>query len=276
MGSEKATQATNRVAFDHPCAGTVCIFDHEKALVEEVCPDGSPRKRVAIVGFAPSSKDLAPYNDPSWSIWGLNQLYRHIPRADRWLEIHSNWDEHVVEGTDHRRWLAEAPIPIYMTQRVPGIPNSVRYPIEKVMEGNPDYFTSTIAFAMALAIHEKFEEIGIFGVDLIAGDEYFYQKACAEFWIGVAHAKGIKVTLPQQTALLKQSHRYGYQVEPASLIKLAELAARKKLLMDERHKLMINLAGLDGQLQETQMWGEIADLRTKGAEIAVPGSKKDS
>lgn len=263
MGSEQIKDATQHVDFAHPCAGKVTIFDHEKALVEEVCPDGSPRTKVAIVGFAASSKDLAPFNDPTWSIWGLNQLYRHIPRADRWFEIHANWNEHVVEGTDHQKWLAEAPIPIYMVDRIPGIPNSVRFPIERAMQGHLDYFTSTVAFMIALAIQEGFKEIGLWGIDLIVGDEYFYQKPCAEFWIGVAHGKNITVTLPHTTALCKQSHRYGYEKEPQSLITLSELARRKAGLLDERHKLMIQLANIDGAVQDCQMWGDLADLRMK-------------
>jgi hypothetical protein len=267
MGSEKLTEATNTVNFQHPCAGKVTIFDHEKAVVEEICPDGSPRTKVAIVGFAASSKDLAPYNDPTWSIWGINQLYRHVCRADRWFEIHHNWNEHVVEGTDHQKWLAEAPIPIYMVDRIPGIPNSVRFPIERAMQGHLDYFTSTVAYMVSLAIQEGFKEIGLWGIDLIVGDEYFYQKPCTEFWLGVAHGKNITVTLPPTTALLKQSHRYGYELEPKSLITLRELAKRKRGLEDERHKIMINLAGIDGALQESQMWGDLADLRMKGGTV---------
>jgi hypothetical protein len=269
MGSEQAKDATNAVNFNHPCAGRVTIFDHDKAVVEETCPDGSPRTKVAIVGFAQSSKDLAPYNDPTWSIWGLNQLYRHIPRADRWFEIHHNWNEHVVEGTDHQKWLAESPIPVYMTERIPGIPNSVKYPLDRVMNGHPDYFTSTVAFCLALAIQEGFKEIGLWGIDLIVGDEYFYQKACCEFWIGTAHGKGITVTLPKTTALCKQSHRYGYQSEPESLINLSELAKRRQGLLDERQKAIVNLANLDGALQDCQMWGELADLRSKGGTVNV-------
>lgn len=269
MGSEQIKDATNKVDFNHPCAGHIKILDHEKGVVESFCPDGTKRTKMAIVGFAASSKDLAPFNDPTWEIVGLNQLYRHIPRADRWFEIHTNWNEFVVEGTDHQKWLAEAPIPVYMIERVPGIPNSVRYPIERVMNGHPDYFTSSVAFVIALAIQEGFKEIGLWGIDLIVGDEYFYQKPCAEFWIGTAHGKGITVTLPHTTALCKQSHRYGYQVEPESLVKMGELAKRKKALLDERHKALIHVANLDGALQDCQMWGDLADLRMKGGTVNI-------
>lgn len=267
MGSEKDPSTDVVVDFNHPCAGHVKILDHQNGIVESFCPDGTKRKKMAIVGYAAGSLHLAPFNDPSWEIVGLNQLYRKIPRADRWLEIHQNFLEHVVEGTDHEKWLKEAPIPIYMVDRIPGIPNSVRYPIERVMDGHLDYFTSTVAFGIALAINEGFEEIGLWGIDLVVGDEYIHQKPCTEFWLGTAHGKGINITIPRESALCKQSHRYGYQIEPESLVKMSELAKRKKNLLDERHKIMINLANVDGALQDCQMWGDLADLRMKGATV---------
>ena len=267
MGSETIKEATGGVRWDHPCAGHVKILDHENGIVESFCPDGTKRTKMAIVGFAASSKDLAPFDDPTWEIVGMNQLYRHIPRADRWFEIHHNWNEHVVEGTDHQKWLSESPIPVYMVERVPGIHNSVRFPIERVMDGHIDYFTSSVAFMLALAIQEGFTEIALYGIDLIVGDEYFYQKPCAEFWIGVAHGKGVTITLPKTTALCKQTYRYGYQSEPEGLIAISELVRRKTGLMDERHKLMIQLANIDGALQDCQMWGDLADLRMKGGTV---------
>lgn len=269
MGSEKdvASDADVHVDFQHPCAGHVKIINHDQGIVESFCPDGTKRTKLAIVGFAASSMHLAPFDDPTWEIVGLNQLYRKIPRADRWLEIHHNWNEHVVEGTDHEQWLREAPIPIYMVERVPRIPNSVRYPIERVMDGHLDYFTSTVAFGLALAIQEGFTHIGLYGIDLIVGDEYFYQKPCTEFWIGVAHGKGIVMDIPKTSALCTQSHRYGYETEPKSLVNLSEIARRKKGLMDERHKKMVELSLIDGALQETQMWGDLADLRMKGGTV---------
>jgi hypothetical protein len=267
MGSEQNKDTEVRLSFSHPCAGRVKIVNPDEGIVESYCPDGTKRTKLAIVGYAESSKDLAPFDDPSWEIVGLNQLYRHIPRADRWFEIHHNFLDAVVEGTDHMKWLKEAQIPIYMVDRIPEIPNSVRFPIERVMQGHPDYFTSTVAFGLALAIEEGFKEIALYGIDLIVGDEYIHQRPCAEFWIGVAHAKGITITLPPTSALCKQSHRYGYQTEPESLIKMSELAQRRQKLMDARHKLMIELANTDGALQDCQMWGELADLRMKGGHI---------
>ena len=54
----------------------------------------SPRDKVAIVGFAPSSMtDVRPYfDDPHFEIWGINQLYIAFPmmakKASRWFQLH--------------------------------------------------------------------------------------------------------------------------------------------------------------------------------------------
>jgi hypothetical protein len=139
--------------------------------------------------------------------------------------------------------------------------------MDRVMKGHLDYFTSTVAFMIALAIDEGAKEIGLWGIDLIVGDEYSYQKPCAEFWLGVAHGKNITVTLPHTSALCKQSHRYGYELEPKSLIAMSELGKRKKALLDQRQKMIVELANVDGALQESQMWGDLADLRIKGGTV---------
>ena len=266
--------------------------------------DAPPRRKIAIVGFAASTRAAAPFDDPAYEIWGLNQLYRHVPRATRWFDIHANWREDNVDGTDHPGWLEKCGIPVYMTQREPSIPTSVRYPIERVIERvvGCDYETSTVAFMVALAILEidgqveaelagydasamddpmtsplkimamvrdayAQREIAIFGIDLIVGTEYEHQKPCVEYMLGLAHARGIVVRIPPQSALLKQRWRYGYETEPRqSPIKLAEITKRAEALGKERNNLLARLQTIDGAIQENGYWGQVADLRLKGGE----------
>ncbi len=92
------------------------------------------------------------------------------------------------------------------------IPNSIRFPFEKSYElfallhrenkhGQP-YFTNTIAYMMALAIMEGFERIELYGVEMAAGTEYAYQKACLEYFIGMAQGRGIEIYLPEHCSLM--------------------------------------------------------------------------
>lgn len=253
--------------WSHPANSKIEIIDHETGLVREWLPDGSgPKTKVAIVGFAASSRADAPYDDPTWSIWGLNQLYRWVPRADRHFEIHANFMDAVVDGTDYRGWLRRCSLPIYMTQRQPDIPNSVTYPLQRVIKDlEVDYFTSTIAYEIALAIVEGFKEIALYGVDLIVNEEWAHQKPCVEFLLGLANGRGITTTIPRTSAVCKMTHRYGYEPEPSlGPLKISTLQKREGELLEERHRLMTQLHGVEGALMEARRWREYLELSARG------------
>ncbi len=70
------------------------------------------------------------------------------------------------------------------------------------------YMPSTISYMIALAIHEGFERIEMYGVEMAAnsgganGTEYVYQKAGAEGLLMYAMGKGIEVYLPENCKLM--------------------------------------------------------------------------
>ena len=47
------------------------------------------------------------------------------------------------------------------------------------------------------------DEIGLWGVDMKAEDEYAYQRPNIEYWLGIAEGKGIKVHIPEASPILK-------------------------------------------------------------------------
>ena len=264
--------------------GTMTMtFDDDAYIVDAqrgVVDTKRHRKKLAIVGFATSSRMLAPFDDDEWEIWAMNQLYRYIPRATRWWEIHNRpmFEADIVRDTDYVAWLQQCPIPIYMADTFSDIPRSVRFPIEALTEefgikfigdrfGRP-YFTSSPAYMLALGIHLGFEEIGVWGIDLTIGREYEYEKACFEYFLGMARGRGIKVTLPLTTALLKAAYRYGIDVAPPSgpfseemfNSRLNQLQERKAVLLTEIH-------AIDGALQEHAYWRNVADLASKNATV---------
>jgi hypothetical protein len=288
----------------HPLAARLVVVDAEKFVLGTA--DGKPRrKKIAICGFASSTRpyiiqSIAP--NPAWEIWGLNQLYRHIPRADLWADIHYNWDKETVPGTDHFGWARDCGIPFVMMQRHPQLPTSCTYPLQRIMAAyKADYFTSTIAYLVALAIleiddrvHVEFGNavrklpkrqldelggaglqalqrsiystytIGLFGIDLTVGTEYFHEKPCAEFWIGQASARDINVAIPAESALCKQRFRYGYERTPDSLIRVNEVAEHRAELTKERDEQLKRLYMLEGAIECDERWQQIAELRERG------------
>lgn len=295
---------------DHPAAAHLKIVNADAGEVDVF---GSGRKKIAICGFASSSRHLIPYDDKDWVIGAMNQFYRHAPRADYWFDIHSNWRESNVPGTDHPRALREIGFPVFMIERADDVPNSVRYPIERLIEKfGVDYFTSTVSYMIAWAIdvidqavakrmssvrwtasaptladaqaftRSLYAEytIGIFGIDLIVGDEYDFQKACAEFWLGVANARGIDIQIPSHSALLKQRWRYGYETQPSNLLielkdytaRQAELSARISKVREAHERAVAELQTLDGALQEVNHHLAVIDLRLKGGKVPLAQS----
>lgn len=185
-------------------------------------PEAKPvgYRKVAILGSADSSIYLAPVGDSSWELWGLP--WSHDPNTFkgivRWIDPHPlEWMKGRHEGyIDHLKSLA--PSPVYMIQQYEEIPNSVRYPIEAILKEFQGYrnrpngsYASSIAYEMALAILEGVQEIGLWGVDLLTEGEYAIQRPNVEYLIGIAEGRGIKVTIPEQSALLKGNHSYGYE-----------------------------------------------------------------
>jgi hypothetical protein len=265
------------VQFDHPCMAQIRVVDAQAGVIQHVAPK---RKKIAICGFASSSRHHIPIDDPTWELWAMNQLYRHLPRLDRQFDIHAEWRKGNVEGTDHERWLSEFPGPVYLTEVDPAVPNGVRFPIERMIEKFSDYFTSSVAAMLALAIDEidaaveadlaalspspddqvaltlagirdvyAGYTIGIFGIDLIVGQEYDFQKACVEYYIGQACARGITIQLPPETALCKQLFRYGWQMEPSVVLKPAEMEARQASLRARKDKAIATYHGVTGAVQ---------------------------
>lgn len=192
---------------------TARIISDHTGLRVQVTP---PRKKVALVAADPSHR-AAPFNDPEWEIWSCNSMWRLCRdahgdfRADRWFELHPLSVQTEQEMAD----IFACPVPIYMLEdRSATIaPNGLAYPLEAVLQQFPyRYFTCTFAYQIALALSEGFETIGLFGVELDQGTarERTVEKACVEFWIGVALGMGRQVITPDASRLATQPHLYGY------------------------------------------------------------------
>ncbi len=221
-----------------------------------------PSKRVAIVGTS-HSWSMAPFDDPSIEIWGVNNGFIQLKdrRKTRWFDVHHF--EHRADGKWYRRWapefrgqavsdyikhLAELGCPVYMQQAWPEIPNSVRFPVEKVNAYFGRYITNSISMQMAYALTEGFGEIQLWGIDMSAGTEWAYQRPNAEFFIGLAAGIGAKVLVPPESDLLKTAFMYAYEErDKHDWIKKSELLERK--LAQKRDAAAAEVMRLERELE---------------------------
>lgn len=164
--------------------------------------------KVAIVGLWSGTHDLAPWDDPRWEKWGL-AWDAYAPRMDRVFEIHDarQWKDYAPK--DYIERLSMMPR-LHLQEAHPELPAATVYPLAEVADSVGDYFSSSIAYLTALAIHEGAEEIGLWGVAMEGHDEYGYQRPNMEYLVGLARGRGIKVHVPEQSSLCKFNGQFGY------------------------------------------------------------------
>jgi len=234
-----------------------------------------PIKKVAICGFADTVVD-APYTDPTWEIWGLNDLHARIVtfpggRFDRWFDLHDldniNEDVNLMRNKGIMppenigvNGLAKLNVPVYMQGRTVHVPNSIPFPLKEITAAFPygSYMTNSISYMIALAIFEGYQEIAIYGVDMAVGDEYVAQRPSCEYWAGIAVGRGIKLYIPPSSDLLKCACMYAFESK-----KQNEFETKVARTIDEMLKRQ---AGINEQLNQGQraLWqyeGAVGALR---------------
>lgn len=172
--------------------------------------------RIAILGMHRDTLDFdrARYNE----IWGL----AHAPNAftlDRVFESHS---EEIVRqhGPRHISRLQEIAefLPLYTPWRWSEKlgPNHIVLP-HKRLHDITEQFESSVAYPMALAIQNRPQEIGIYGINMAGDDEYAYQRPNMQYLIGYARAKGIEVTLHPASRLFESQWTAGIYGHPGNI-----------------------------------------------------------
>jgi hypothetical protein len=174
-------------------------------------------EKVAIVGKAPSSRDLAPYDDESWEIWTLSDLVPlgQAPRFTRHFELHP-FDWLSQRQDDYFAWLqgiSDAPVYVRSEVEAAQLPAGVVLPVDAITAKYGRYFTNTVTWMIAVAIEAQAKEIGVYGVDMAQEPEYKAQRPSCEYLLGWARGAGIKVSIPAQSDLLKSARLYGIDTD---------------------------------------------------------------
>lgn len=170
-----------------------------------------PNRKIAVMGSAASSVGLTPFDDLSWEIWSCSPANKGIPRCEVWFELH-NPELKVREGlVEWMQWLKTQPL-VYMQQAYPGYPGAKRYPLEAIVDKwGPYWWTSQLAFMLALAIEQKPHTIGVFGVDMAANSEYNQQRlACQYFLQHIIRETDIQLLIPPESDILEPAPFYAY------------------------------------------------------------------
>jgi len=247
----------------------------DNALLQSAPITPAPLK-VALIGTAPSSRMLAPYNDPSWKIWACSPGNMNtLPRVDLWFELHSNllWPECESYGKPYIEWLKQQKFPIYMQDRWPTaegnmvplqqiVPNATGFPMnEMVAEFGDSFFTSSFAWMMALAIMQGATEISLYGIDMASRDEYIRQRPGFFFFRYQAEKRGIKVSAPHESDIMQSPALYAYVDSTPFGRKIAarrqEVSGRVGGMVQQRDQLSNSITYLQGAQEDLDYFESI-------------------
>jgi hypothetical protein len=219
--------------------------------------------KIAILGSAPSSLPLAPFDDKEWTIWGCSPgASPHAKRADAWFELHA-WNNPALTP-EYRAFLARQ-AKVYMIQPVVEVSGSVAYPLTEVLaEFGRYFFTSTPAWMIALAIQQKPEAIGLWGIDMSAQGEYDFQRPGCQHFLEIAQQRGIQVTCPAESDLLEPPPLYGFsEADPMQVkwqVREMELKARRAALEQQiesaRNESLFLAGALDNHAYIQRTWSQ--------------------
>jgi hypothetical protein len=215
------------------------------------------QRKIAIVAWAPDTMKLAPWNDPSWQIWVVNDMAasESVPRWDVCFEIHRYPFE---SENPYRQWMRQHHgKPIFLAELRTEVPDGIALPVAEITSTMGRYFTNSVSWMLATAILVAPEEIGIWGVNMAQDGEYAHQRPSVEFFAGIAFGRGIRLTIPKGSDILKCGSLYGVERLPIldkMQVRRAELEKRLSIAAaNEQHWATEKLV-VQGMLGELKYW----------------------
>jgi hypothetical protein len=137
---------------------------------------------------------------------------------------------------------------VYISHPDPRLPSAVIYPREEVYaffgtERGPlpfmdTYMQSSVSYMLAMAIMQNPDQIGLWGIDMAAADEYGQQRPGCQHFFNEAFKRGIEIIAPPQSDIMEALPLYGYK-------EFNPMYWRQKA---RKMELRATVAGIDQQL----------------------------
>lgn len=249
--------------------------------------------KVAIVGTAPTSRQVAPFDDRTWAIWAcspgnapISPGAQPLPRVDIWFELHAlaaiRGPENRAWAVPYMGWLRNQSFPVYMQERNELVPSAIPFPIREVIKQfGRNWLSSSITMMGFYALMRGAKEIGFFGVDMAADQEHYTaQRAGCWRLIEICRERGVAVTIPHESCLGQPPVIYGYN-EATRMgrrleLRKAELANQRQQIAGQIEKLTRDLCHVDGAIEannymlRTFVNGEDAEIDFEEAPQPAP------
>ena len=174
---------------------------------------------------------------PDSEVWTINTMFKNYSRVDRVFMMHDIRTEILLQDYNFINLVNDLNVPVYTAGNYEALKNNVIFPVEEIVnEFKVGFFLNSITYMIALGISEKPLSINLFGIDMRpdSGFEWHQEeKGAVEFWLGVATGRGIKITIPEQSYIMKRQtagYFYGYRprLDPNGLVHLVPGCDRRQ------------------------------------------------
>ena len=178
------------------------------------------KETIVILGSHPKTRHLFDFSRDDCDIWVFNEAAQAewVKRCNATFQLHAEpiWRNPAnSNNTEHYQWLtSQREVTVYMQDVYPDVPMSERYPLEEAIAllGNlRPYYTSSPAYALALALIKGYRRIEVYGVEMATDTEYRYQRDGIALLLGIAVGRGVDLALNSETFFV--SPLYGYTVD---------------------------------------------------------------
>jgi hypothetical protein len=182
---------------------------YAKDFNKDESPLATRPRRVALLGLGPSIKDffgetarknnLVEFDE----VWGINTAYRAMTCDRIW--IMDNLTKIEQNYPDWARELKLVKTPIITSLPHDDFPTACPYPLSEVTGYfKDDYFSNTVAYAVAYAAYIGVEELYMFGIDFHYPNSVIVESGlgCVGYWLGIAKSKGVHYKIPGSSTLL--------------------------------------------------------------------------
>ena len=178
--------------------------------------------KVHIIGKG-QGWQLAPKNGETWGVNDL-VLRRDVKKVFDMHNLIPRFGEELKWATVEK--VNALKIPFFSVRKYSEIPTSISYPLDEVIDAlGTDYFTNSIDYMIAYAVYTKVDEINLYGVNMVVGSEWAFEKPGVDFWVGYAKGRGIEVNVFGRHSEIMQSRNkklYGYNRNQSSVTQLIE------------------------------------------------------
>jgi hypothetical protein len=231
--------------------------------------------KICLLGTAPDSMRLAPFGG-DWEIWSCSPGTQGVPKIDKFFEVHRYEPGQPWFSEAYCEFLKNLKCEVVMSKVIPDIPNSVLLPHEElVAKYGPYFFTSSLAWMMAMAIEAGATKIALFGVDMAATTEYSEQRLGCQYFAMIAKSMGIEVGVPPESDLLRPAPLYGVCENSHAWIKQTcrarDLARRVQEFEAQAEQAKMQAQFLKGAMddQDWQLHSWFGNMDTLGQEFTT-------